>query len=732
MRFAGGRATLLAVALAVAAGRAMAAEDGGTAGKGSGPGGGASATSGTTAPASRDTTGDDSAFSDLFSAVEEVRSGERPWLLPGTARGSVGFIYTAQKWDSSFDVLTGPGTVERLSTNTSNRLASEYFTARYERFAVLAPQLVNGTFSILGGLQQNRSNTNGQSTGENGTLLGYELALSILEESSYPGSVYANRDLSTTTLPFGGTQEVHTENRGITWRMLDTGFLRQREILPFFSASLQAYQERTETTTSLAGQSAHRDNDRSVVRLAADNGTETSDLAFRYLFTRFTNRYGATYSYQDQNALLNYSLDFGPNRTWQWVSDMQYSLNTGTDQSKLSNVSVQQTLSINHNSAVYSSYFYSFNRQEDSGFGALTAQTGSAQLQYTPFNNFTTWITGSGTTRDLTNGSFSAGGVQLYASYWRPIPWYGSVNASGGYSYLISDTNVPGGAAPVIDAAYVAPASFGQDQQILLRELFVVAASIRVVVIKKDGTRLTAKEGTDYIVVPVGYRTYIQPLTTSLVIQPLDPLRISYLYDVPPHLRYRTTTRNATLGGAWPYISLTYNHTESDSVPLAGGDSSQLVSLRSDELDVSFKGEWGPIQARADARLYRFDSMGLSYKRLSASEFLGYTPYPDFSCQLTATQYALDYDFPARSSRGQSWQLALTYARGYWTSYAYALQRVVTDSLLPTETYREAGVKINGQRGKLSGGLVLFANQRSYAGTESRGLGGQVNVVREF
>jgi hypothetical protein len=675
--------------------------------------------------------GEQSVLSDLYGAVEEVRSGERQWFLPGRSRGSIGFIFTDQKWETAYNVITGPGTEERRSITIANRLMTEYFTARHENFSILAPQLANGSFALLGGLQQYHVATNGVPTDQDGALLGYEFAMNFVDESPYPANVYANREKSTVTLPLGGTEDIQVENRGITFRWLDTSFLREREILPYFSASLQALQEHTVSTTTLAGQRLTRNDDRDELRLAADNGGETSDLSFRYILTRYKDRYYETNSYEDHNALLDYSLDFGPNLNRTWISDLQYRSSSGSQQALNTELDVRETLSVAHYTNLSSSYYYTYTRQ-DSSLGVLNAHAGTAEVQYAIFDNLSADLAATGLRSEPPQGSFDAVGGQGSLNYSHWLPWEGSLNASGGYSYVITDSHVPGGTAPVVDAEYVAPSYFGLDQQILLHDLFIVAPSIQVIAVKKDGARLRATEGVDYVVTAEGYRTYVQPLPTSLVIQPKDPLRISYIYNVPPQLKFRTTTRNATVGGSWPWFSVNYTRSESDSVPLEGGDPSQLVTFRSDQVDVGLNGAWRDFLARADARYYRYDSTGLSYQRSSATELLTWSPTPNLSCQLSASQYQLDYSEPARTSRGESVQAGFTYYHGQWNANGYALWRNISDTLRATEKYEEAGIRWQGQWGKLSLGASAYGSRRLFASAETRGVGGQFSVLREF
>ncbi len=61
------------------------------------------------------------------------------------------------------------------------------------------------------------------------------------------------------------------------------------EILPYFSASLRAYQQYEKQTTTYGGQSFQQNDRRDQIELGFQNGGETSDLNFQYQYTKLDN-----------------------------------------------------------------------------------------------------------------------------------------------------------------------------------------------------------------------------------------------------------------------------------------------------------------------------------------------------------------------------------------------------------------------------------------------------------
>jgi len=80
----------------------------------------------------------------------------------------------------------------------------------------------------------------------------------------------------------------------------------------------------------------------------------------------------------------------------------------------------------------------------------------------------------------------------------------------------------------------------GAGSTIQLRDRNIETSTIVVVVIKTGGVRVTAVLGIDYTVQVDGDRTSLVPSPTSAVMQPGDPLNVSYAYQVAPDSKKST------------------------------------------------------------------------------------------------------------------------------------------------------------------------------------------------
>jgi hypothetical protein len=639
----------------------------------------------------------------------------------GRWRGNIGLSFNGQREKSLVD---GAG------QSFSSRIFDESVTVRNEEFGLIDRRLMSGTIGLTAGVQQFRQTVDNMKSSEHEKLLGYDFDLAFLSETPYRSNIYANRSQSTTALISGGTSETEAENRGIILRLGENSILRDREILPYFRASLEAVQEHDKETTRIADQILRREDRRESVMLSAHNGTETSDLNFRYVASRLKDYINDASSYQDQTVNVNYSLDFGPTLNRRWDSSIDYYTRRGSDSLSLSNVNVSEALTIDHYANLSSSYNYQYNRQE-SPDGTVASQSAGMQVQHRLYDNLTTSAGVSGSKQTLPTGNADSKGGQLSFSYNHGIPWQGHMVGGIGGSYFINASHVPGGTVPVVDAPYTAPPSLGAGAGFALKDSFIDVSTISIVDIK-GGARIPTAAGVDYLVVVDGLKTTIQPLPTSVVIMPNDLLQVSYIYEVPPDLKYRITTRSANLGLYWRWISLDFSHDESDSTPLSGGDSSLLVSNRQDSARLSLNGAWDNLQARGDARVLRYDGNIIAYKSATLDEFVDYAVTPELSLALSANQYRTDYTLPVRKVTGRSIRLDANLAWEGWLANAYALQRNYTDTEIQPEKYQEAGFKLHRRWLKLELTTAVYANRRWRGGTETQNATVQITVVRQF
>lgn len=640
----------------------------------------------------------------------------------GRWTGNIGLSFNGQR-----ERLRDPdGNTHAFAT----RITDETITIRNEDFGLIDRRLMSGTIGLTAGVQQFRQAVDEAASSEHETLIAYNVDLAFLGETPYRSNLYANRSESTTALVSGGTTKTEQENRGLILRWGENSLLRTRNILPYFSASLEARQERDNETTRIEDALFRRNDQRDSLTLDAHNGTEVSDLSLRYTAARLKDFISETNSYRDQTASAVYSLDFGPTLNWRWDSTLDYYDRHGADQGALSTANVSEGLVIDHYDNLSTAYNYQFSRQA-SPDGTVTAQNAGMLVQHRLYENLTTVAGISGFKQTLPTGKADSRSAQLNFSYNHGIPWGGQLTAGLGGSYAIADSHVPGGTVPVVDAPYTAPPSLGAGAGFQLKDPFIDTSTLSIVDVK-GGARIPTVVNVDYLVVVDGFRTTIQPLPTSVIIMPNDRLEVSYVYSVPPDLKYRITTRFANAGFFWQWISLDFSHDQSDSTPLTAGDASLLVSERHDSARLTLNGSWENLQARGDATVLRVRGNLLEYDNVTLDGFIHYSVTPDLWLALSANRYHTDYTLPVRKVTGDSIRLDLNYTWEGWLATAYALQRNYSDSQAPSEKYQEAGAKLHRRWLKLDLTAAVYANRRWRAGAETQSATVLFSAVREF
>ena len=233
----------------------------------------------------------------------------------------------------------------------------------------------------------------------------------------------------------------------------------------------------------------------------------------------------------------------------------------------------------------------------------------------------------------LPGGTISSAGAS--ATQLRPPCPLGRPHLAGGGGYLVTSTDVPSGVVPGGGCALRRAAEHRAGSTIPLRDRNIVTSSI-VVVVLKNGVRVTAVLEVDYTVQVDGDRTSLVATPTSALMQPGDPLAVSYVYQVTPSSKFQTTSGSASFGIDWRYFGFNFSHDQTDQTPLSGGDSALLLSERRERGLVYVRGYWDDFQARAGAGLTSYDSLQLSYVERRADLYLSYAPYTDLTFNFKA------------------------------------------------------------------------------------------------
>jgi hypothetical protein len=640
-----------------------------------------------------------------------------PWT------GSIGITF-----DNQEQRVRSPGTpTGRFST----QLWSETFTIRNDGVTIVDPALARGSVALGLAFEQQRQQTLDERSSERGTLANYAFDMTALPETAYNLNAFAVRTQNTYVQPSGSRTRSDIASRGIAFYLRETSILRDREILPYFTANVQLTQQTDKQTTTSGGQTFRQDDRRDQAQFAFHNGTETSDLTFQYQFTRLDNFAYEPGSYDSQSANALYSIDFGPTLNWRSDSRLNWYKRTGrTPESDLSTLDFNQFLTAHHTQDLTSSYNYQLNRQE-TVFGNVTTHSGAAQLLQHVYGNLSMTYNVLGLYSSLPNGTMSSTGAAVSGNYTHALPWEGRIDASGGLGYLVTDNRVPGGAVQVVDAAYRVPDFVGAGARIQLADRNIVASTI-VVIVVKGATRVGAVLSVDYTVETEGDRTYVVPSPSSAVMQPGDLLNVSYLYQVVGDSKFRTESRSASIGADWQWFGLAYSHDESSQNPMSGGDPSLLVDQQRDAGSVYVRGVWEAWTAKASASIIRYDSTRVAYRERRFEQYVTWQPYANLQLNLSANQSRTDYELPEHATTNTAVLADLQWTSGGWLTSGYAGWRQHTDTRQPNESILEGGIRVRRNWTKLDLNIAAGIQQRKRSDVESTNGIVHVGVVRRF
>jgi len=221
------------------------------------------------------------------------------------------------------------------------------------------------------------------------------------------------------------------------------------------------------------------------------------------------------------------------------------------------------------------------------------------------------------------------------------------------------------------------------------------------------------------------------PLASSALMQPRDPLNISYAFLVAPNSKFRTTSGSGSVGIDWPWFGFNYSHDQSDQTPLSGTDAF-LISTRRDSGVVYVRGIWDDFQARAAASLVRYDSTELAYVERRYDVYLTYTPYANLQFNLNGNQSTTDYQLPVHTTTTNAARFDAQWSYGPWQTSLYAGWRAYRDTQQPSETVAEAGFRIRRMWTKLDVNFVAGIQQRTRGDVVSPNAIVHVAIVRRF
>lgn len=655
------------------------------------------------------------------------------WSLQSMGVDSWGDILQRGTWSGSLETsydqqsqtIRAPDSAE---LQYKSRLMIESLSIKNEGFSLIDPRLLTGNLGMRFFLQQSRQTAGDELTAQRGLLTDYSFDATVLPEKPYNATFVANRAQSLNTQPSGGSSQVASEHRSVTLRLREDSLLRDKEILPYFSGKMRVEQQSLQQVTRTLDQSFRLDDRRKLFDMECHNGFETADLDFHYEHSDYVNLTYSSGDYRSNSASLGYSLDFGPTLNRRWDSRVSYGSRDGS--TKISNFSVDEALSIEHYPHLSSAYNYQFTRQTTPD-GSVTAHNGGMNLQHQLYANLTTSLGLTASQQVLPNGRRGSEGASLNFSYKHWLPWSGQFTTSLGANAQVSNNQMVSSFMPVYFALYQAPLQLGAGAGFVLTDRFIVAESVSVLDIK-GSARIPTMAGVDYLLVIEGDQMRILPQPTSAIIQPGDQLEVSYIYLVDPSVKYRSISRSASLGVDWSWIGVSLSRDASAQKPLSGGDSTYLTSSTRDTARLNLQADWEELQALGDATLTRYNDVLLAYDERRFNAHFNYRPIESLMLSLSANQYRIDYLSPQRQSLGRSINLSADWAAAGWLTTVNVSRRQLIDTQVPSETFREASLKLHRKWSKLDVAVMFGLAERLRGGSQSTNAMARIAVVRQF
>ncbi len=614
------------------------------------------------------------------------------------------------------------------STSFDRSRWSEEVSVANRGFFFLDPRFASGSLGLALGLVQDRETDDGARASVRTKLVGYELETSFLEALPYNARLFAHRTQQALTQPFGRTDSTF-ENRGAALHLREDSPLRDRGF-PYLSADLLFEQQRTaETTTSVLGQSFRRNAVHNSLGLDAHKGFETADLDGRYEFTDLSDATAAQTSFQSHTGTLDYSLDFGP--TLNRRSDTRLFAYTRSGVSPTTLLTANEDVSIAHWSNLSTNYRYSFARTHTLA-GATTGHDAAFGVSYAPYRNLDVDGQAFGSHEQLTVGMREGYGALGDFRYRHGVLWNGNLELHGSARYRVDRNRLTASLVNVVDEAQTAPAHLGAGAGFLLAQPFVLGASVQVVDLR-GGARVPALLGIDYELVVEGNRLRVVPLVTSPLIQPNDPLAVTYSYQIDPSISFSTTTRSvgASLGFKW--VDFAWEHNQSDEKLLAGEDNGLLQDVRQDSAKVDLHGTWRRFEGHAGTTFDRYRSQRLDYSGERYDAAATWRATRNLMFGLNASHAATDFTLPAHRTRALSAQLSYDWHLPWgFAANGLLARRSYADTLQATETITEARLGARVNYGKLSVSASLLGAERQRGGSRTSNRGIDITVNRRF
>ncbi|MFI4940588.1 MAG: hypothetical protein ACHP7O_09660, partial [Burkholderiales bacterium] len=520
----------------------------------------------------------------------------------GSWSGSMGFDYLYGEQSSN-----SAGSGVETSSNTGLR---EAFRIANQGFYFLSPLLCTGNMVLTLDFDQDKSAAAGSTTTQNGRDIGYGVGLNFLSEMPYTSEISVNRTQSQILQPFGGLMVGVDQNSAILFQLLPDSIFNDLGF-PWLGATLGIHQDHNQNTTTSFGNSMLTDEKNSSLDFSLQKGFETADFGFNFQVNKQQNQIISEDNFQSKAAGLNYSLDFGPSLNRRLDANVNYMERGGVSPS--TTLIDSEHLRIDHFQNLRTDYHYGFNRQTTDGVSSTT-QNGTFNVNYQLFSNLGTMAGLNVSNSSLLDGSTDSYGGTVSQNYHHGLPGSGNLSLNWGAGYQLTNNNLSSSVINVLTEAHSAPNPFGAGVGFLLSNNFAVASSV-VVTDVRGGQLIPVVAGIDYDLIEQNDRIKIVPLAGSLLIQPGDPLTVSYDYqaDASGRSAAKTSGFGVTLDYHW--ISISFNREVDTQIPLGKSSTDFLESSQDNNLLLGLHGLLLGMTASADMGLENYKSTSSAYQQ---------------------------------------------------------------------------------------------------------------------
>jgi hypothetical protein len=235
----------------------------------------------------------------------------------------------------------------------------------------------------------------------------------------------------------------------------------------------------------------------------------------------------------------------------------------------------------------------------------------------------------------------------------------------------------------------------------------------------------------DYTIQEIGDRTSLDiPITSSINIG--DVVFVNYVYLSDP--KAKISRSGFRIGTAWDagWIALRYEHDEDDE-KLIKGEDQPLQRLRRDSVRLDLRGDWGALEAGANAQFLSNDTSSTKYDEISFGQRLRWQPRRGVQLSIFGRESQQHFRRPTRDMRiitaGVSvfWQIS---AKSNVRAFGNFRDMHNSDSLDQRDV--SLGARANLQFGKIEVIPSLIWTRRERGESLSNDVRGVLRLRRSF